>query len=226
MANDIASLQAAGQPAPTRTTASSTLGGISGQRDQFLKLLLAQLKNQDPLQAPDASKFTEQMTQFGQLEQLFDVNESLQKMSTSQGHDDRAQAIGMIGKQIQAPGDSFALAAGGKATLGYTLDRSADSVGMKILDSNGTVVRQLDLGRQGIGTHATEFDGKDSDGAPLPAGNYSVRLAAVDNTGAAIGTQSIVQGIVSGVLFDPAGPLVQVGNSKIKLGDVMSVQGV
>lgn len=225
MANDIASLIAAGETKAPITQSSTSLGGIGAQKDQFLKLLLAQLKNQDPLQPPDASKFTEDMTQFGQLEQLFNLNESLGKMNASQMNADRTQAVSLIGKQVEAPGNQFTLKSGESAKLGYTLERSAKTVGMEILDSHGTLVRSYNLGHQAIGTYTQEFDGKDDAGDTLPDGTYQIKMTATDLAGAAVKAASIVRGTVSGVVFDASGPVIQVGNRRVQMSDILSVQG-
>src|SRR4051794_36053729 len=105
----IQDIVSAGAGASTPKSVSAVTGSASATKDQFLKLLIAQMKNQDPLSPPDADKFSEQMTQFGQLEQLFNLNDSMSSIAQHQSSMDRSQAVSLIGREVEAQGDQIEL---------------------------------------------------------------------------------------------------------------------
>src|ERR1051325_11801141 len=134
------------QQSSTQTPPNQTI-----DKNGFLQLLIAQLKNQDPLQPMDNQQFAVQLATFNSLEQLMDIDKQLTTLQTTQGQANQFNSASLIGKQIQADGNTVALQNGGSTTLGYRLSANATKVSLKIQDSNGTLVRQLDLGPQGRG---------------------------------------------------------------------------
>src|ERR1051325_11127119 len=134
------------QQASPQTPPSQTV-----DKNGFLKLLIAQLQNQDPLQPMDNQQFAVQLATFNSLEQLMDIDKQLTTLQATQGQANQFNSASLIGKQINAEGNKIALQNGGSTTLGYRLSANATKVSLKIQDSNGTLVRQLDLGPQGRG---------------------------------------------------------------------------
>ena len=114
-------------------------------RDDFLKLFLAQLNNQDPLNPMDGTEFSAQLAQFSSLEQLFNVNENLESMKTLQDNSSRFQALELIGKDIEAEGDTLSLVNGTPTTGSFTLEEAADCT-VLINDADGYPVREIPLG--------------------------------------------------------------------------------
>ena len=123
------------------TTSNKTLG-----KDDFLKMLLAQLKNQDPLNPVNGTDFAAQLAQFTSLEQMTNMSTQLQNMSSAQNASTEAQSISLIGKQVTtSAGNNFAVNADTTA-LTYSLDKDATQVTVSIYDANGTLVNTLNFG--------------------------------------------------------------------------------
>src|SRR5690349_14613043 len=100
----------------TQTPPSQTV-----DKNGFLKLLIAQLQNQDPLQPMDNQQFAVQLATFNSLEQLMDIDKQLTSLQASQGQANQFNSASLIGKQVQADGNSVALPDGGSTTLNYRL---------------------------------------------------------------------------------------------------------
>ena len=154
-------------------------------KNDFLKLLTVQLKNQDPLEPVKNEAFVAQLAQFSSLEQLQNINATLTN-SSKDGAASGSQtvaavssntAVSLIGKQVEVVNDTVSLPASGTATIAYSLDASADRVAVEITDSRGELVRTLDLHPEGLQGQVL-WDGKSEDGVRVPAGDYMVSLTA------------------------------------------------
>ena len=216
--NDVTSAASIGAGA-TR----STLGDFNVSKDQFLKLLMAQLKYQDPMQPPDASKFTDQMTQFGQLEQMFNMNASLKNIAGEQGSTDRFQAVNFIGNKIDALGNDIEVKDTDKGSIGFRLDQPASDVAVHVFNSDGEEVRTVHYNDQAPGMNRHDFDGTNSAGAALPNGIYQMVITAESTEGNTLSVMPVSSGTVSGVEFAADGPKIKVGDRYYGMDQVLSV---
>ena len=196
------------------------------KKDQFLQLLMAQLKNQDPMNpSNDASQFTQQMTQFGQLEQLFNLNDSFKSMNSNQGLMQRTQAVGMLGKQIESKSNLVEVSGSAPPSLGFNLNQPARSVRVEVVDTLGRTVKTINYENQTAGSHFYDFDPTDNAGHGM-SGVYSLRITAQAQDGRAIASQSILRGVVTGVDYSSGNPLLKVGSRLVKIDDVTSLSTV
>ena len=106
-------------------------------RDAFIKMFLAQMQNQDPLNPMDGQEFAAQLAQFSSLEQLYNVNESLEGLAALQEDQSRFEVLGLIGKDILAEGDQISLGPEGTAAGGFELSEDA-ACSVVITDQTGT----------------------------------------------------------------------------------------
>lgn len=220
MAQDISAILGGSQAGATTTIADSR---STLNKDQFLKLLLVQLKNQDPLQpSADPNEFTKQMTQFGQLEQLFNVNDSLKSIGADQTRMARSDAVSMIGKQVEAKSELIEVRGGVNSPIGISLQQPASSVKVEVMDTLGRVVRTIDYTDQEAGSTYHDFDGKDNTGSDL-SGVYSVRISAKSANGTNIPAQGILKSVVSGVDYTTGSPVLRIGNRNVAIEDVLSI---
>ena len=104
------------QSATSQTTTTKTLG-----KDDFMKLLLAQLKNQDPLKPLDGTDFAAQLAQFSSLEQLSNMNTELKNLSVNQMTMNYAQSVNMIGKDVVTNSGNSLVVSGPTTDLNYKL---------------------------------------------------------------------------------------------------------
>lgn len=177
----------------TTSTKNTTLG-----QDQFLTLLVAQLKHQDPLNPSDPTEFTSQLAQYSQLEQLFDLNDSMDNLTTATASSERYSALSLINQDVVVEGSTFTLGSD-PVELGYKIDGTVSSASLVIKNSAGKTVATLDANDLTEGNHFLTWDGTNSKGNSLAAGSYSVSVEAKDATGASATVTPLVRTTVTGV---------------------------
>lgn len=190
------------------TQSSATSGSAATQKkdnsvlgkEDFLSLLVAQMKYQDPLNPDDPTEFTAQLAQFSQLEQLFNINDGMENLVSSYQSADRLTALTTIGKEVAFQGDSFSYS-GQPATLGYQLDDQAAKVSVAIR-KDGVTVAVLDADELGKGTHYLQWDGMTAKGDPAPNGDYSIMIKAEGFQGESLAVRPVVRSLVSGADLD------------------------
>jgi flagellar basal-body rod modification protein FlgD len=200
------------QPGP-----SKTLG-----KDDFLRLLMAQMSNQDPLSPTDDTAFIAQLAQFSSVEQLQSANENLGNLLLAQAAANQTSAAGLVGKDVQFRTTEVQLGTG-PATLSAQLDSAATSVSATISDSTGHVVRTLDAGSSPAGALSLAWDGRDESGSPVGPGAYTVSITALDARGNAVPVTQSATGRVSGISFAGGVPRLVVDGQQISLSDVIEI---
>jgi flagellar basal-body rod modification protein FlgD len=142
--------------------ATSRTGGASdaGSADRFLKLLVTQLQNQDPLNPMDNAELTSQMAQINTVTGIQQLNASIAALHTQFVQMQALQGASLIGRDVTVEGNKLALGSDGKADAGFSLAGPADAVQVEILDGAGKVVDTLQLGAQDAGRHGFEWDAR------------------------------------------------------------------
>ena len=209
---------------PSKAAAVADPKQKSMGKNDFLKMLVAQLQSQDPLNPMDSTGFTAQLAQFSSLEQLQNIDASLSALKSAQKVSTNAKAVDFIGREITAVGDHFLLESGRDPVLAYRLDQEADSVYMKIYDADGNFVADLELGAEPAGNHTATWDGRDLQGRRMPAGKYSFQVMAVDREGSAVASHTFTSGKVSGVDFKDGKAYLLVDGRQIGLGEIVRVK--
>lgn len=197
-------------------------------KEDFLKLLVTQLKTQDPMNPMEDQEFAAQLAQFSSLEQLLNINETLGQQSTATGslaeRINSNMATDMIGKEVQAEGDQIIWAGEGETPLGFDLDAAAAEVQVTVYDAAGQPVFDQKMGSLDEGVHEFAWDGQDADGNELPHGSYTFSVEAVDSEGEAVSATSYVNGTVDRVTFGDNGPLLWVNDRQISMDQVRSIE--
>ncbi|MBN8554437.1 MAG: flagellar hook assembly protein FlgD [Deltaproteobacteria bacterium] len=177
--------------------------GTKMGKDEFLKLLLTQLKAQDPLNPTDSSEFVAQLSQFSSLEQLTNLGTKMDNLVTISGASNAANSVSLLGKDIRADGNKLK----GPTSVFYELDKNAKSVKLEIRKLDGTVVRTI----ENLDTKSGLQEVKITD---LPAGDYTFRVEAKDLEGAEMKPALSVADRVKGVSFSGNVPvlLMESGN--------------
>jgi flagellar basal-body rod modification protein FlgD len=150
----------------------------TGTQDQFLRMLTAQLQNQDPLNPMDNAQITSQMAQLSTVSGINQLNLTLQALSSSMTMAQSLSATNMIGHGVLVPGSAINLAHG-QALGGAKLAQPADSLNITIQDAAGNIVRALQLGPQEDGVVSFAWDGKTDKGATAKDGYYTFTAQAV-----------------------------------------------
>jgi flagellar basal-body rod modification protein FlgD len=210
------------------TAAAGDSAGISASREtgvnDFLKLLIAQLQHQDPLNPLDSREFTSQLAQFSALEEAIKTNRLLETLALYEASANNARALGLIGREVVAGGDTFHLSEGKGSYLSFTLDGPTAETRLRIYDSGNRLVREVELGPMESGYHVWEWNGRDGNGNLLPQGQYRFEVIGMDLYGEAVGVSLSIRGIVDAVRFEDGRTMLLVNGIPVALNEIIEVR--
>lgn len=196
---------------------------VMGKED-FLKLFVAQVRNQDPLNPLDAFHFTAQLAQFAQIEQLINLNKAVEDLQWLQGHSVILQAVGFIGKEITSTESSLWFDGDQATAIYYRLDHEVKDLKVMIYDDGFHLVRVISLGRKAPGEGTIRWDGFNDQGEPMPAGRYYFRLEAVEEGGNPAEVSSFIKGRVTGLRVQDGTVCLMLDDLPVPLSTVTSVE--
>lgn len=169
------------------TSASKTTSATDAMQNQFMTMLVTQLKNQDPLNPMQSAEMTSQLAQINTVSGIDKLNTTLTNLLSTFDSGQSMQAASMIGKNVLIPGGNIGLQ-NGQAVGGFELQGDADNVKLTIKDANGLVVNTVDMGAAKAGSHLYAWDGKTDAGATAANGTYTVTVAATQGTNKIVST--------------------------------------
>ncbi|MFQ5559033.1 MAG: flagellar hook assembly protein FlgD [Nitrospinota bacterium] len=194
-------------------------------REAFLTMLVAQLKNQDPLNPVEGTDFTAQLAQFSSLEQIMAVNTNLKSLQTIQNSQTNSMLSGLIGKTVEAKGSQTIIEEGVASDLAYSLDAPAHTVSVSIYTSSGALVKTLSDDSKGSGTHILSWDGKDINNEGLPDGAYSFVVSARNQQGESVDSKEFVRGVISAISYEEEGEgRIWVGPVEVPVKSIIKVE--
>ena len=209
----------------TNTAANTTTAAkkdVMG-KDDFLTLLVAQLKNQDPLSPDDPTAFTAQLAQFSSLEQLTDLNASMAGLTTAETNSSMLSSLSLIGKDISYNSGTLNFN-GQPVELGYKLDGIASGVTLSIQDSNGKTIKTMQAADTELqaGNHFITWNGTDQNGNPVTNGKYNIVLqASAAGTNKTISATPLIKSVVTGV--DLSNGTITTAAGDVLLKDIIGV---
>ncbi|MFP4592710.1 flagellar hook assembly protein FlgD [Ralstonia sp.] len=161
------------------TSTSSTTSSLTAQtgadlQNTFMKLLVTQLQNQDPLNPMDNSQMTAQLAQINTVSGIQNLNTTMTNLASQSA---ASQGAALIGRTVQAPSSSLTLASG-TASFGVSAPSGADDAVVTITNSAGVAVRTVDLGSLSSGSTNFTWNGKDDKGNTLADGQYMMAVSA------------------------------------------------
>lgn len=177
-----------------------------GQED-FLELMVAQLRNQDPMKPMENGDFLGQIAQFGTVSGIGDLQKSFTELSDSLVSNQALQASNLVGRSVLAPTGTAVLEEGGSVRGVVDLPNSSPAVSLKIYDATGQQVRNLSLGSQASGPVAFQWDSIKDDGEFAPLGSYFISAEA-EFGGQVEAVETLVQNRVNAVTLGQSGGLV------------------
>ena len=216
----------------TGTDGAATTSGsdrLASDKHTFLKLLVAQLTNQDPLNPTEDKEFVAQLAQFTSLEQLQEINAGVESLNTTMTQSQLMTATGFIGKDVVAKGDQITkLTMSGQVVTTrswFTIDEAANKVQATIMDSSGMPVFTEELGSYQAGTHQYVWQGKLSTGQEAPNGVYTIMITAQDKDDKTvmIKQQQLTARVVGVVNEDSVYKLILDGGRTVNLMDVTEI---
>jgi flagellar basal-body rod modification protein FlgD len=157
-----------------KNTATST---VNETQDRFMKLLVTQMKNQDPLNPMDNAQVTSQMAQLSTVTGIDKLNNTVESLMSSMQSGESYQAANMIGHSVLVPGTAVTTSGTG-GYFGVDLPTGADKLSVTIKDSAGATIRTMNLGAQNAGSIPFKWDGFSDDGSVAKTGIYKFELTA------------------------------------------------
>ena len=233
------------------SAASSALAGATGSaalgRDEFLQLLVAQLRNQDPTSPQQGHEFAAQLAQFSSVEQLTQIGSTLSSQSgqlaalasalegvqtgqaalasTLGGRIDLQAAAGLVGQTVEVASGALPWDGAAAAPVTVRLAGAVREVEVVVRDADGAVVRTLRTGPLGAGDHDVVWDGTLDDGSTAPAGAYTASVSAVGPDGKPAAATPVLRGAVDRLSVESGGVFLWVGSQKVPFGSLLSVAG-
>ena len=192
-------------------------------KDDFLKLFVAQLQNQDPLSPMESTEFTSQLAQFSSLEQLTNMNQNLDYLLMYQASMNNAEAINFIGSTVKASGSSIGVKDGASDQIQFDLAADAAEVNVFIYDSSDNLVKTIHCGTLDDGEQSIPWDGANEDGSPVPDGTYTFEVSAKDANGETIVASPYMTVEVTGATFKDGNAYLLAGDIEISMSDVIKV---
>ncbi|MGR6330584.1 flagellar hook assembly protein FlgD [Sphingomonas sp. XXL09] len=220
---DYASMGIATTASLTTPKVSTTGNKTTLDQSDFLALMTAQLKNQDPFNPVDNTQMVAQMAQFSSVAGISQMNTTLTGLATKLGGSTAADAMSYVGKTVLVQGTTAYARSDGSLDGAVELDKDATQVTVSIADANGGTVRQLQLGATKAGSANWQWDGKDEDGNAVTNGPFTISVAAA-NANTDIAANSLVWAPVESVSLPSSGsPVLKVvGVGDVKPADVRS----
>jgi flagellar basal-body rod modification protein FlgD len=203
------------------TSTSSSLSALSSNYELFLSILTTQIKNQDPLDPMDSSKYTEQLVQYSSVEQQIKTNDQLGNLLSVMAATTASSYVNYLGTNVVASGATTQLK-DGEATWAYD-SPSSGKARVEIRNNLGAVVYagDVDLAE---GRDTFTWDGRTTAGSLAEEGNYSITIGRYDaNNRPTVPVATEVEGTVEGVEFTGSGAILLINGSRIPAGSVISV---
>ena len=207
----------------TTSTSSTALASAStsaqDQSDRFLKLLVAQLNNQDPMNPMDNAQMTSQIAQINTVSGIQQLNDTIKSMAAQYTSMQVMQGASMIGHQVVADGSTMAVNAG-KGTAAVNLDGDATSVQIQVLTPGGQVVDQFNMGALAAGTHNIDWDASKYTGTGTPTFTVTAK-----NGSTAVTSSPLIRDTIASVGTDSTGAmsLALKGGASIKYDTIKSI---
>jgi flagellar basal-body rod modification protein FlgD len=219
--------QSIGSATGSTTAATEALSSDVLGKEAFLELLIAQLKNQDPLEPLDDQEFISQMTQFSSLEQLQNMNDTLSQnvqwdMLMSQTINN-TMAASLIGREVTAGTPSFAIGEGETPPITFETDAFAVNGTITIYDAAGDKVRVIAVSNLQAGENSVSWNGKDDNGSDLADGTYTYEIDLYGTDGASVSADSYITGTVTAVKYIEGKAYLEIDGALVPLSDVRKI---
>jgi len=194
-------------------------------QEEFLKLMTAQLKNQSPLNPTNSADFLTQLAQFGTVNGIGELNQTVQALASSMQSSQALQASTLVGRDVLVPRSEVPLGRAGKVQGSVNLPQASGEVVLTVQDLAGQTIRTLNLGAQQAGRVEYNWDGLDDGGNAVPPGVYHLQAQATFGDANEALTTLIRDRVISVTLArDGTGPQLNLGTlGSVAIGDVQEV---
>jgi len=193
-------------------------------KDDFMKLMSAQLKYQDPISPMKNEQMAAQLAQFSALEQMVNLNTNVEKLAAGQKPSEHMIAASLIGKRVTTDSNNLSLEKDGQPEISFNVPTDVQSLNVAVVSAKGEVVREFDLGEMKSGQQSVRWDGKNSKSQPQPIGEYTYKLSALDKDGKPVQFNSDSSGMVTGVSFEGGRSMLLVDGKKIPIDKIGKIE--
>ncbi|MFS4459442.1 flagellar hook assembly protein FlgD [Bdellovibrio sp. HCB2-146] len=201
-----------------------TTGNPNLDKDAFFKLMLAQMKNQDPTNPMKSHEMAAQLANFSSLEQMQNMNRTLEELKNGQKPAENFQALNLIGKAVAGDSSKIVRSAADKDhDFRFNLPVDAAEVQVKVRDGEGNVVRTYNLKGLKKGDNKLTWNGEDDRAMKTLPGEYQFIAEAKTADGKKLGIKTDFDGVITGVSYSSEGPVLNVGNQAIRFRDVKKI---
>ncbi len=210
-------------------TANVTTAGSNTElgKDDFLNLMITQLKYQDPMDPLDSAAYSSQLAQFSSLEQLTNINTSLNNSIDANyvltQSINNTMSASWIGKDVKLTGSTLTNSGQDEIGFGYNLPSAATNISVKIYDKNGAVVKTIENAEKGVGDHKLFWDFTDNNGVKLSSGNYTFKVTATNGAGKDITADTFRIGTINSIRFTSNGTILVVDGTEYSLSDITEI---
>ncbi|MDX1526794.1 MULTISPECIES: flagellar hook assembly protein FlgD [Pseudidiomarina] len=210
-----------------QTTQNAQVASNSQEmRDNFMTLLVTQLRNQDPLNPMENNEMTSQLAQINTVSGIESLNDTMQNINGQMEAAKNMQASALIGRAVLVPGDRLLVGGevGDVTPFGFELSAPAENVTVNIYNASGMLVKRMDVGAVGSGPQSFSWDGVMDDGNQAPAGSYNFTVEAT-NGDQAVTSQRFNYAQVIAVTMGQDGPRLDLGGilEPVRLEDVRQI---
>jgi len=204
------------------STKGSEFDGVLG-KDDFLKLLITQLRNQDPLQPLNNDEFISQMAQFSSLEQLQDINDGVSSSLMLNQSLNNALSTTLIGREVLVQGNIISVSNGEIQTAGFYTNEDGTAE-VTISDSSGKVIRHLTINVSGENYVTIDWDGLSDEGEKVEDGDYSFAVSFTNKDGVTKNVSPYIEGLVSAIKFINGSAYVEVDGKNYNLSQLVEIR--
>ncbi len=205
----------------------SETGNANLGKEDFLNLLVTQLRYQDPMEPLKDSDFVAQLAQFSSLEQLSSINTSLgysseldYLMSQTIAN---TMATTIIGKEVVADGNTIYHTPGSSSDLNFDLGGPASDVEVKVFNSDGALIKTINARNFEAGDNSVSWDGRNEDGSNVAEGEYYFEVSARNGAGDDINVVTRVVGLVESVRYEGGQGYLMIGGLRVSMSDIIQI---
>lgn len=195
-------------------------------KDDFLKLMIAQLKNQDPLNPMDGTEYAAQLAQFSSLEQLTNLNTYLKQSIDSNymltQSINNTLLANLIGKEVKVSGNELKVDGQENITLGYDLTDGVKSAKVNIYNEYGTLVKSIEASNK-KGSNKLLWDLTDNNSEKVASGKYTFEVMAYDFNDQKVNVTSYKIGLIDGIKYTENGTMLIINGVEYSAGDILEI---
>lgn len=199
-------------------------GDSNLDKDAFFKLMLTQMKNQDPMNPLKNHEMAAQLAQFSTLEQMNNMNATLTKIENKNSDPQNFQALNLIGKVVNGDSSKITRSASDKVhDFNFTSSQDLSEATIKVFNQKGDAVKEFKLNNLKAGAQKISWNGQNSEGEIQKPGEYQFKIEAKNKLSQPVNIKSEFEGKITGMSFSAEGPILQIGNQTIKMKDVKQI---